>query len=96
MKAAVAPDSGLVLPIHQNPGRLGMGVRAEILSRSDDHANLIEGAPAGFSVVVSCTSTNHFEGGTEQLNLGIRSEATLGALGDSEHVCRQIQASGVL
>ena len=55
-----------------------------------------EGAVSGFTVVVRCSQTSHWEGGAEFRSLTLRSEASFGALGTRDFVYRELVATIVL
>ncbi|MFK7896063.1 MAG: hypothetical protein AB8G23_09525 [Myxococcota bacterium] len=88
-RAHWAARSGVEWAIHQAVGSSGCPAATTNLA-------LTEGALSGFTVVVSCVATRHYEGADEQISLVIESQAQYGTLGSPGYVFREVRASLVL
>lgn len=58
--------------------------------------SLSEGAVSGFTVVVTCTSSTHREGGRTRTQILLRAVAQFGTVGSRDHALREVGASLVL
>lgn len=57
---------------------------------------LAEGALSGFTVVVRCSESSHWEGTTVRRSVRLESEASFGAVGSRDYVFRELAAAIVL
>ena len=88
-RAQWAARSGLEWGVHESARIGGCPAAATTL-------DLSEGAVSGFTVVVRCAETSHWEGATRFRNVELSSEASFGALGSRDYVFRELVGTIVL